>query len=153
MIFLNEPTAGLDVESRQHLWVQVREFARADKTILLTTHHLEEAHALADRIVLIDRGHVIANETPTVLKSRVAAKRVEFDVRSPVHQADFAALPVQTLDFSGQRICFLWAEPEGMLRAIFSQGVEIRNLDLASAGIEEAFLSPTHREGADRGTA
>jgi ABC-2 type transport system ATP-binding protein len=148
VIFLDEPTAGLDVESRQAFWAQLRGFAKAGKTVLLTTHYLEEADALADRIVLIDRGRVIADETPAALKSRVAGKRVGFDLAAPLAEDVFAGLPVQGLDLSSHRARFLSAEPEVVLEALFARGARLRNLEVVGAGLDEAFLSLTN--GRDR---
>jgi ABC-2 type transport system ATP-binding protein len=145
LIFLDEPTSGLDVESRQAFWRQVREFVRAGKTIVLTTHYLEEADALADRIVLIDQGRVIADETPATMKSRVAGKRVSFDLVAPLGAEAFAGLPVQGLDLSAHRVRFLSAEPEAVLRSLFGRGIPLRNLEVVGAGLEEAFVDLTHR--------
>jgi ABC-2 type transport system ATP-binding protein len=143
LIFLDEPTAGLDVESRQVFWQQIRDFMRAGKTILLTTHYLEEADALADRIVLIDRGRVIADESPAAIKSRVAGKRVSFDLTTPFSEDAFSGLPVQGLDLSAHRVRCLSPEPETVLRELFARGVPIRNLEVVGAGLDEAFLNLT----------
>jgi ABC-2 type transport system ATP-binding protein len=147
LIFLDEPTAGLDVEARRALWDQVRGFVRARKTILLTTHYLEEADELADRIVLIDKGRVIADDTPAALKARVAGKRVGFDLAAPLPDDIFAGLPVQGLEVTAHRARFLSAEPEDVLRELFARGAAVRNLEVVGAGLEEAFRSLTGDEG------
>lgn len=82
VIFLDEPTTGLDPRSRLSLWNMIRQLAQEGKTILLTTQHMEEADNLAENIVVIDHGQVIAGGTPTQLKSRVGAERVEIILRS-----------------------------------------------------------------------
>src|SRR6187549_1984708 len=76
LMFLDEPTVGLDVESRRVLWSVIEEKAVQGRSVLLTTHYLEEADALADRIVLIDRGRVIAEGTPAEIKARAANRKV-----------------------------------------------------------------------------
>ncbi|MDP9120830.1 MAG: ABC transporter ATP-binding protein, partial [Acidobacteriota bacterium] len=76
LLFLDEPTAGLDVESRRALWQQIGERSRGGCAVLLTTHHLEEADVLADRIVVLGRGRVIAAGTPAEIKSRVLGRRI-----------------------------------------------------------------------------
>jgi len=73
LLFLDEPSVGLDVETRRLLWERVREFVARGKSIVLTTHHLDEAEALADRAVVLVRGTVVAEGTPTSLKSRTGS--------------------------------------------------------------------------------
>src|SRR5437868_2969698 len=76
LLILDEPTAGLDVEARRTMWEQIRGFVDRGRSILLTTHYLGEADALADRIVVIDRGSVVVEGTPGDIKSRAAGKRI-----------------------------------------------------------------------------
>ena len=70
IVFLDEPTVGMDIEARRGLWTQIRQLAGAGKTVLLTTHYLEEADALAHRIVVIDKGRVVSEGTPAEIKSK-----------------------------------------------------------------------------------
>jgi ABC-2 type transport system ATP-binding protein len=76
-LFLDEPTAGLDVESRRSVWREVQEYAGSGQTVLLTTHHLEEAEALASRVVLLARGRVVADGSPAELSERARAPCLE----------------------------------------------------------------------------
>src|SRR5579859_1028484 len=76
LLFLDEPTVGLDVEARRMLWEQIRHILQRGKTVVLTTHYLEEADALADRIVVINKGSIIAEGTPAEIKSRTAGKKI-----------------------------------------------------------------------------
>ena len=146
VLFLDEPTAALDVEARREFWAQVRAFVQAGKTIVLTTHYLEEADALADRVVVIDHGHVIADATPAAIKARVAGKRVSFDLDQPLDDAAFAGLPVQNLQLAARHASLLSPEPEAVLRALFARGASLHNLEVVGAGLEEAFLTLTHNE-------
>src|SRR5207244_263125 len=84
LLILDEPTVGLDVESRRAMWEQIRRFQQRGTAILLTTHYLAEADALADRIVVIDKGKVIADGTPDAIKQRGAGKRVRCTTRLPI---------------------------------------------------------------------
>ena len=144
VLFLDEPTAALDVEARREFWTQVRGFVQAGKTIVLTTHYLEEADALADRVVVIDHGQVIADASPAAIKARVAGKRVSFDTDQPLDDAAFAGLPVQNLRLAAQHASLLSPEPEAVLQALFTRGTTIHNLEVVGAGLEEAFLTLTH---------
>src|SRR5271170_2820361 len=76
ILFLDEPTVGLDVESRRVLWEEIRRLVARGKTVLLTTHYLEEADALADRVVVINRGEIIAEGTPSEIKASTAGRRI-----------------------------------------------------------------------------
>jgi len=143
ILFLDEPSVALDVASRQNLWTQIRDFAGAGKTIVLTTHNLEEADALANRIVVIDHGKIIAEGTPAAIKSRVAGKHVRFDTPTPLAEAVFAGLTMQSLDLRENHATVLTSEPEMLLRSLFQRGVEMNNLEVTGAGLEEAFLSLT----------
>src|SRR6202023_1317705 len=91
LLFLDEPSAGLDVETRRSLWERIEARKRAGGSVLLTTHNLEEADHLADRIVLLDRGHVLAEGTPEQIKSRVAGRTVRCRTALPI--AELERLP------------------------------------------------------------
>jgi ABC-2 type transport system ATP-binding protein len=152
-LFLDEPTAGMDVEGRRAFLGGVRELAAAGRTIVLTTHYLDEADALAERIVVIDRGVVIADATPRELKSRIASKRVSFSADPRPAAALFEGLPLSGLDLGGERVSLLSNQPEAVLRALFERGVAIRELEVIGADLEEAFLtltSPRGERGAPR---
>jgi ABC-2 type transport system ATP-binding protein len=143
-LFLDEPTVGMDVEARRNFWVHLRGFARSKRTVLLTTHYLEEADAIADRIVVIEKGIVVADASPSVLKARVENKRVTFDAAAP---PDLTGLPVHRVESTGSRISVLTAQPEAVLQALFARGVQIRNLEVVGATLEEAVMGLTVREG------
>jgi ABC-2 type transport system ATP-binding protein len=144
-LFLDEPTVGMDVEARRAFLAGVRELAAAGRTIVLTTHYLEEADALAQRIVVIDRGVVIADATPRELKSRIASKRVSFSVDPRPSPDAFEGLPVTAFDLTGDRVRLLSNQPEAVLHALFERGVAIRDLEVVGADLEEAFLTLTGR--------
>lgn len=146
VLFLDEPTVGMDVESRRQFLEGIREFAASGRTVVLTTHYLEEADQLAERVVVIDRGRVIADGTPGEIKSRVGGRRITFDAEQHLTEADFAGLPVRSLDLRGQRAWMLSDEPEAVLAALFGRGIGMRNLEVVGADLEEAFLSLTGQD-------
>jgi ABC-2 type transport system ATP-binding protein len=143
VIFLDEPTVGMDVEARRAFLASIRASAGAGKTIVLTTHYLEEADELAERVVVIDRGVVVADAPPAEIKSRVVGKRVSF--RGVFAEADFRGLPYSSLEMDGDRVQLLSSSPEDLLRELFRRGVEIRDLQVVGADLEEAFLDLTRR--------
>jgi ABC-2 type transport system ATP-binding protein len=151
VLFLDEPTAGLDVEARHSFWEQIRGFVQRGKTILLTTHYLEEADALAERIILIDRGQVRADAPPAVLKAQVSNSRVSFDTSEPLPAEFFAQLPVLQLELNDRHVSFLTPKLETILRALFAQPVEITNLNITGASLEEAFFHLTQDQPEQKG--
>jgi len=145
ILFLDEPTVGMDIEARRAFVASIQALAAAGKTVVFTTHYLREAEELARRIVVVDHGQVIADATPRDLMSKVAGKRVSFAVARPLPADTFGGLALTALDLSDRRVRFLTNEPETVLRALFERGVEMQDLEVAGADLEEAFLSLTRR--------
>jgi ABC-2 type transport system ATP-binding protein len=144
-LFLDEPTVGMDVEARRAVLDGIRALSAAGKTIVLTTHYLEEADQLASRIVVIDHGLVIADATPREIKSRIPSKRIAFTADGGVDDAAFRGLPVQSIERSDHRVRLLSNEPELVLKTLFERGVTVRELEVTGADLEEAFVSLTRR--------
>ncbi len=145
VIFFDEPTVGMDVESRRLFLQSIRDFSKQGKTILLTTHYLEEADQLAERIIVIDRGVLVADASPQEIKSRVVAKQVSFVTPASLTEADFAGLPVSNLTIEDHRVRLFSNAPEALLRELFRRGVDISDLQVVGADLEEAFISLTHQ--------
>ena len=148
-LFQDEPTAGMDVESRRAFFGDIRRYASEDRTVIFSTHYLEEADQLADRVVVIDRGVIIADDSPAAIKSRVAGRRVTFTVTPSATAADFAGLPISGLELRDQRVRFHSSQPEQALAATFRRGWDIQNLEVVGADLEEAFVSLTTNRVAD----
>ena len=145
LIFLDEPTVGLDVESRRAFIQSIKGFIASGKTIVLTTHYLEEADELAKRVVVIDHGKVIADATPEEIKDKVVGKKVSFKSIRPLGPSDLDGLPITASEISGRQYKLVTGEPEAVLRELFRRGVELTDLEVTGAGLEEAFLALTER--------
>jgi ABC-2 type transport system ATP-binding protein len=143
LIFLDEPTVGLDVESRRSFIQSIKGFIASGKTIVLTTHNLDEADELARRVVVIDHGLIIADASPDEIKAKVIGRKVSFTSEKPLTQTDFDGLPVMHSEIQGSHYVLVTSEPEALLRELFRRGTDIRDLEVAGAGLEEAFLSLT----------
>jgi ABC-2 type transport system ATP-binding protein len=143
VLFLDEPTVGMDVESRRSFLQSMQGLGKVGKTIVFTTHYLPEAEELAQRIVVIDRGLVIADATPRDLKARVPAKRVTFTAPHPLPTGALAGLAGVSMEVSDRRVRLLTNDPEVLLRELFRRGVEISDLEVVGADLEEAFLTLT----------
>jgi len=146
VLFLDEPTVGMDVEGRRNFLQQIGGLAAGGRTVVLTTHYLEEADQLARRVVVIDKGKVIADSTPAEIKARVAGRRISFVTPQALAEADLAGLPLSSRQLEGSSVRLLTNEPEAVLRELFRRGVEMRNLEVAGADLEEAFVAMTHHE-------
>jgi ABC-2 type transport system ATP-binding protein len=143
ILFLDEPTVGMDVEGRRVFLRAIREFAEGGKTVLLTTHYLEEADELAERVLVIDKGKVIADGSPEEIKSRVAGSKISFTSSQPLDAAALSGLPVSASDVSDHRVTLMTNDPQGVLRELFRRNLDLANLEVRGADLEEAFLSLT----------
>ncbi len=142
LLCLDEPTTGLDVGSRRALWDGVHAIISQGKTVLLTTHYLEEADALADRIVVLTEGRIRAEGTPTAIKEQVAGRRVRCVTKLPLESVQ--ALPgVRHVRRDGDVTEVLVAEPEPVVRILLERDPNLSGLEVTSAGLEEAFLALT----------
>lgn len=142
LLFLDEPTVGLDVEARLQLWQEIRKLLQRGKTVLLTTHYLEEADALADRIVVINKGSLIAQGTPSEIKARTAGKRIRCVTELPLEVV--RKIPgVQDVRDDRDALLIHTAQPENVLRQLLQLDLELSGIEVTSAGLEEAFLQLT----------
>ncbi|MCM2258153.1 MAG: ABC transporter ATP-binding protein [Vicinamibacteria bacterium] len=147
LLYLDEPTVALDVEGRRAFWAHVRALAARGKTILLTTHYLDEADALAQRVVVLDRGRIVADGTPTEIKRLASGRRVR--VLTGLDDAALGALPgVRELTRQGARAELLTDAPDALVRALLAADPTAAELEVAGAGLEEAFLALTGRGAA-----
>ncbi|WP_307797055.1 ABC transporter ATP-binding protein [Actinomadura barringtoniae] len=141
LIVLDEPTTGLDIEARRELWAAIRAYAGRGSTVLFSTHYLEEADAEADRIVVVDRGKVIADGTGEDIKRRVPGRTVSVDFTGSF--TDLDALPhVVSSEVRGTRAHLHTTDSDATVMALAQAGL-LRNLEVKGAGLEEAFLTLT----------
>jgi ABC-2 type transport system ATP-binding protein len=142
LLFLDEPTVGLDVEARRVLWDEIRRLVECGKTVLLTTHYLQEADALANRIIVIDQGAIIAEGTPTDIKSRTAGRQIRCCSSLPI--AAICSIP-GALEVRSDRDAFVIraSDAERVVRELLIRDPYLSGLEVTSAGLEEAFLALT----------
>ena len=146
LLILDEPTVGMDVESRRSFWTSMRAFSAGGRTVLFATHYLEEADAVADRIVVLDEGRVVADGTAAEIKARVAGRTVAVALDS-VDPAAAAALPqVARTERSGSRLLLHTADTDALLRALLDSQPWVRDIEINSARLEDAFLALTTKE-------
>jgi len=146
MLFLDEPTVGLDVEARRMLWDEIRRMVSRGKTVLLTTHYLQEADALADRIAVINQGEIIAQGTPSEIKAKTAGKRIRCITTLSVNT--LRQIPGVTDVKEDREAVELHAiEAEPIVRELLARDTGLSGLEVTSAGLEEAFLALTQDAG------
>lgn len=142
LLFVDEPTAGLDVESRRAFWAVMRQLRDEGTGIVLTTHYLEEADALADRVVLMAGGRVIAEDTPAGMKARAAGKRVR--ARSALGAEVLRAWPeVTSAQAVEGRLDVLSHDVEALLRRWLSADAGLAELEVRPLSLEDAFVALT----------
>ncbi len=142
LVFLDEPTVGMDIEARRSLWLQIRTLADRGKTVLLTTHYLEEADALAHRIVVINKGKIVSEGTPSEIKSVGAGRKIRCRTRLT---AEFLrTIPgVTSVEQSGDGVVVTAATAEEVVREMLLRDATLSNLEIASPALEDAFLALT----------
>ena len=145
-ILLDEPTVGLDVDARHMFWRVIRDLVSAGCGIVLTTHYLEEADALADRILVMAAGEIVADGTPAEIKALAGGKRIE--LRTDASDAQLMALDsVESLKHVGDRVQLVSHAAEATLRALFAAGCSVDDISVTRAGLEAAFLNITREKG------
>jgi len=145
LLFLDEPTVGLDVEARRMLWDQIRRLVGQRKTVLLTTHYLQEADALADRVAVINKGEIIAQGTPAEIKAHTAGKRIRC-ITSLTIEALRRIPGVTEVKEDREAVELHTGEAESVLRELLARDAKLAGLEVTAAGLEEAFLALTQEK-------
>jgi ABC-2 type transport system ATP-binding protein len=141
LLVLDEPTAALDVASRREFWAAMRGYARTNRTVVFSTHYLEEADDNADRIVVIAGGRTIADGTSDEIKKVVAGRTVSFDLTGT--SAGLDRLPgVVAVEIRGDRAHLSTTDSDATVVALAGAGL-VRDLEVVGAGLEEAFMTLT----------
>ncbi|MFC4120236.1 ABC transporter ATP-binding protein [Nonomuraea zeae] len=144
MVFLDEPTTGLDVEARRSLWDGVRAFHDEGGTVLLTSHYLEEIEALAERVVVVGQGRVLADDTMRAVRDMVGVRRVSFAAEV------VPELPgVLGSEREDGRINLVTTDPDRLVVELVRSGAPFSGLEIRPTTLEEAFLAITSKETAD----
>ena len=142
LVFLDEPTVGMDVEARRLFWAAIRDLISRGSTVVLTTHYLEEADALADRIIMLANGKIAASGTPATIKSMAGARIIR--CRSTLAPEQLQNLQnVQQVRSIGKGVELHTSEPESSLRELLSLDPELSDLTVTGMALEDAFLNLT----------
>ncbi|HPB80410.1 MAG TPA: ABC transporter ATP-binding protein, partial [Spirochaetota bacterium] len=141
LVFLDEPTTGLDPQARRHLWEIVRTIKRKGKTVVLTTHYMEEAQILCDRIAIMDYGEIIAEGTPQELLNRHhAGTRIHLDIIPEKEKLE--GFPWQWFDNDG----FLEIHTDSVnhsIEELMRRGIDLSSMTIRSHNLEDLFIELT----------
>ncbi|MFH9353024.1 ABC transporter ATP-binding protein [Kitasatospora sp. NPDC017646] len=157
LVVLDEPTTGMDVSVRQAFWASMRAQADAGRTVLFATHYLEEADSIADRVLVLHRGRLIADGSSAEIKARAGARRIAFELHDvdlssaavPFDEAVLRALPgVRSLDVTARvpgvrTVRIRTSDADGSVAGIYRAGLYPRGLEVTGVGLEQAFLTIT----------
>ncbi|WP_406342668.1 ABC transporter ATP-binding protein [Streptomyces sp. NBC_00648] len=149
LIVLDEPTTGMDVTARQAFWATMREQAQQGRTVLFATHYLEEADAIADRVLVLHKGRLLADGTASEIKAKAGARRIAFDLEGVVDEGVLRGLPFLTsFDVSGRTVRIQSTDADATVHALYGLSLYPRNLEVAGLGLEQAFVAITEAEEA-----
>jgi ABC-2 type transport system ATP-binding protein len=141
LLLLDEPTSAMDVEGRRAFWTTMRGLAERGHTVVFATHHLDEADAVADRVVVLAGGRLLADGPAAQLKAGFAERTISFRAGAAVR---FDAVPgVTAADRRGDTVVLTTADPEATLRALLADGGRLPDLEVRGASLEEAVLTLT----------
>jgi len=148
ILFLDEPTAGVDVELRRSMWEMVRRLRERGVTIILTTHYIEEAEEMADRVGVINKGELVLVEDKTVLMQKMGKKQLRLELKSPLNELPEALKEDRlSLEPDGKSLLYTYdarSDDTGipaLLSRLGQCGVEFRDLSTEQSSLEEIFVS------------
>lgn len=143
LLVLDEPTVAMDVEARRAFWASVRVDAAAGRTVLFATHYLEEADAVADRIVLLAKGRVVADGPASAIKATVSTRVITATMDAP-DERELLRLPGLTdVEVHGNQVRLRCDDADTALRALLETRTDARDIEVNGAGLEDAFVALT----------
>jgi ABC-2 type transport system ATP-binding protein len=147
LIVLDEPTTAMDVETRRAFWDNMKAEVAEGKTLLFATHYLEEADQAADRIIVINKGRLLADGTPSEIKARAGAKRISFRLDG-IDEPFLLGLPaLVNVEIRHDLVQIQTSDSDRTLYALLDAGYRPREIEVSSLGLEQAFLAITAEDG------
>ena len=145
LLFLDEPTAGMDIQAREMMWSMMRQLVREGTSIVLTTHYLEEAEALADHVVVLAKGRVVVRGSVDEIRTRVARKQIYCLTKLSIDEINNWP-GVQGVRKDKQRLNITVIDAEDVVRRLFEEDNDLRELEVSRAGLAEAFTKITQED-------
>ena len=151
LIVLDEPTTAMDVETRQRFWASMKEEVAEGRTLLFATHYLEEADQAADRVLVINRGRLLADGTPGDIKKKAGNKRMSFRLDG-VDESFLLRLPgIVSVETRHDFVQIQTANSDATLYAVLDAGYRPSEIEVGGLGLEQAFLAITAEDDRDNG--
>jgi ABC-2 type transport system ATP-binding protein len=151
MIVLDEPTTGMDVENRQIFWQAMKAQAERGKTILFATHYLEEADQIADQVIVINKGRLLANGTAAEIKARAGFQRISFRLPG-ITRDQLLMLPnVVSLEVLNDRVQIQTSDSDKTFYSILDAGLRPEEIEITALGLEQAFVAITRQDDDENG--
>jgi ABC-2 type transport system ATP-binding protein len=151
ILFLDEPTAGVDVELRRDMWSMVRSLRETGVTIILTTHYIEEAEEMADRIGVINKGELVLVEDKDTLMKKLGKKQLTVILQKPLDTGIPEALTKEyELELSSDQLCLVYtfhseeSRIADLLKGLADNGIALKDLKTSESSLEEIFVSLVH---------
>jgi ABC-2 type transport system ATP-binding protein len=149
LIVLDEPTTGMDVENRQIFWASMKSEAERGKTILFATHYLEEADHIADQVIVINKGRLLANGTVADIKAMAGFQRVAFRLPGVTREQLIDLPGLVSVDVLGDRVQIQTSDSDKTFYSLLDQGLRPMELEITALGLEQAFVAITERDNED----
>ena len=148
LVFFDEPTVGMDSTSRKEFWARVRQLADEGKTVLFSTHYLQEADDVATRILLFNQGKLIADGSPSTIKQRLLKRTVSFKSEGVFPKEQFLSMEhVSDIQEEKGRIVIQTDDTDHVLLSLFSEGIAISDISIDKGRLEDAFEQLTVEQG------
>lgn len=145
LLFLDEPTLGMDVQARRALWQQITELKASGVSIVLTTHYLQEAEQLADKVLVLQQGNIIASGSPAQLTAQISSKQIR--CRTALSDQQLMALPaVLQLERQDKRVSLRTEAAEQTVQALLQADPRVSELEITAVALEQAFIQLTNSE-------
>ena len=148
LIILDEPTVGMDISSRNRFWKTIQMLSKKGKTIIFTTHYLQEADDVAERIILFNKGSIIADGTPIEIKARLTKQFVSFNTTSGSINKLYGHSVITAIFEKNDRVYVQTDDTDAVLALLFSENIGAHNIQIERGKLEEAFeqLTTEHKE-------
>ena len=143
LVFLDEPTAAMDVGAKHNFWRMIRQFGEEGRTVVFATHHLQETDQFADRVVVINRGRVVADGPGATLKAAIAARQVRFVCDHPNLRSLDSLEGVTDVEVHGTGVSMESLDADATVTDLVRRNIPFRDLEVVSAGMEEVFVALT----------
>ncbi|RLQ93205.1 ABC transporter ATP-binding protein [Falsibacillus albus] len=140
LLILDEPTVGMDISARQKFWESIKRLSAQGKTVVFTTHYLQEADDTADRILLFNKGRIVADGKPKDLKAKLAKKVISFEMNPSIQIELLEQLPeISNITRMHNRLYIQTNDTDAVLYMLFNENMQPRDIQIESGRLEEAF--------------